>query len=345
MKFLIPFTICLFLSLFNINFSLAQENTPALGRPISNSEISTLIDSLNLALNKYYVFPEKASLMLDYINSQHKNGAYNQIFDTGKLASQLHKDLQQIHKDPHLYIFYNPQTAADLERQNSSNNNNKQARERGLAQVRKNNFGFKKPIILKGNIGYVRFDEFLGFIQEAKPKMASTFKSLSNTIALIIDLRYNQGGSPEMVNQIESYFFKEKTRMNDIIDRWHNTTYELYAEPEKADGITLSMPLYILTSKQTFSAAEDFCYAMQNIKRAKIVGETTAGGAHPAVPISLKQGFVIEIPFARSYNNITKTDWEGTGVIPDVPINAKQAFTRAKSLANEELLKIEIEKK
>jgi len=89
------------------------------------------------------------------------------------------------------------------------------------------------------------------------------------------------------------------------------------------------MPVYILASHNTFSGGEDFSYGMQKANRAIIVGETTGGGAHPQRPFSLGQGFVISVPYARSLNPITKTDWEGTGVIPDVKEKAEKALLAA----------------
>ena len=120
--------------------------------------------------------------------------------------------------------------------------------------------------------------------------------------------------------------------MNDLINRSAKDTTVYYADPAKADSLNLGMPVYILTSHKTFSAAEDFSYGMQQAKRARIVGEITGGGAHPQMPFSIGQGFVSAIPFARSYNPITKTDWEGTGVIPDVKVDAGKALLKAQEL-------------
>jgi hypothetical protein len=89
------------------------------------------------------------------------------------------------------------------------------------------------------------------------------------------------------------------------------------------------MPVYILTSKRTFSGAEDFSYGMQSLKRAIIVGDTTGGGAHPTRPFGVGFGFVADIPFARSLNPYTHTDWEGTGVIPDIPVVSGKALESA----------------
>ncbi|GIO37042.1 hypothetical protein J41TS12_19030 [Paenibacillus antibioticophila] len=68
---------------------------------------------------------------------------------------------------------------------------------------------------------------------------------------------------------------------------------------------------------------------MQATKRATIVGETTSGGAHPTGQFDVGQGFLAFIPHSRSISPITKTDWEGTGVIPDVQVPADQALQKA----------------
>jgi C-terminal processing protease CtpA/Prc len=198
--------------------------------------------------------------------------------------------------------------------------------------VKDNNFMFKKVELLPGNIGYLPFNIFVEHVKEAKPIIATALGFLANSSAIIIDLRENTGGEPQMVSQLESYFFKEKTLMNVIINRSNRDTTFYYADPAKTDGLTLSMPMYILTSKKTFSGGEDFSYGMQQVKRATIVGEVTGGGAHPTNPFSVGQGFIVHIPFGRSSNPVTKTDWEGTGVNPDIKVEASKALIKAQEL-------------
>lgn len=287
--------------------------------------IRILVDSIGNALLKTYIFPEKAKLMGAYLKSQLNKGAYTTLTDPKLIASQLEIDLRTAHHDNHVRVHYDPGFA---------NRPPPTARPVGVDSAalrweRYNNFSFKRAEVLNGNIGYLEFTEFSGMIHEAKPIISAAFRFVSNTKAVIIDLRKNGGGSPHMVKHIASYLVQERTRLNDIYDRRADKTMEFWADPAEADNARLSMPLYILTSKQTFSAAEDFIYAMQVNGRAIIVGDTTRGGAHPTGPVYVGQGFVMDIPFARSINHITKTDWEGTGVLPDVPVDAKNALIRA----------------
>jgi len=290
--------------------------------------IQQLIDSLVTTLNNNYVFPEKAESISIFLQSQlNKNIYAPYLKNPQKLAEQIENDINQIHHDPHLHIQYDPGFVAREYAKPSEEEVNQSKK-----YWKEQNYSFPKVEILPGNVGYLPFNGFVDDIESAKPTICSALRFLANTCAIIIDVRENQGGSPDMVSQIESYFFREKTHMNDLINRSAKDTTVFYADPAKADSLNLAMPVYILTSHKTFSAAEDFSYGMQQAKRAIIVGEITGGGAHPQNPFSIGQGFVSSIPFARSYNPVTKTDWEGTGVIPNVKVNAETAFLKAQEL-------------
>jgi hypothetical protein len=296
--------------------------------------INELINSISDSLNKHYIFPDKAENISNYLHKQLKSNAYTKLLkDPQKLEQQIAKDISSVYRDPHLRVQFdpgfNPQVAYHPTQEE-------------LQQVKKywkdNNYSFKKLEVLPGNIGYLPFNLFVDDIKAAKTTIKAALSFLANSEALILDLRENMGGDPKMVSQMESYFFTKKTEMNSLINRSNNDTIYMYADPFKSDSLSLSMPVYILTSQHTFSGAEDFCYGMKVAKRALIVGETTGGGAHPQMPFSVNQGFVMYIPFARSLNPITHTDWEGTGVIPDVKISANKALIKSQELIFRECL-------
>jgi len=89
----------------------------------------------------------------------------------------------------------------------------------------------------------------------------------------------------------------------------------------------------VLTSKRTFSGAEEFTYNLKNLKRATIIGETTGGGAHPGGVFRINEHFGMFVPTGRAISPITKTNWEGTGVTPDISVPADQALLVARSMA------------
>ncbi|MFI5131997.1 MAG: S41 family peptidase [Chitinophagales bacterium] len=297
--------------------------------------VEALIDSLNNALSRNYIFPDKSKAISTYLKERLKQNAFKNIADPRNLARIIQQDINSVHRDRHLSIYYDPGFEADLRKPRIARVIDNSEIEKQKA----NNFSFKRAEILNGNIGYVEFTEFSNLIKEAKPTISAAFGFLSNTDAIIIDLRKNGGGSPWMVKHIASYFINNRMRMNDIYERRLDKTVEFWADPSEADSMNLIMPLYILTSRETFSAAEDFTYALQVAKRAIVVGDTTGGGAHPTGPVPLGQGFVVDIPLARSINYITQTDWEGVGILPDLPCNRDEALLKAQEVIFNEKMK------
>lgn len=171
---------------------------------------------------------------------------------------------------------------------------------------------------------------------EAQNTIQSAIQFVSNTDALIIDLRSNRGGSGKS-NNILGYFFDRTIKTGRSFNRITNTWAESFVEPAE---FYLDIPVYVLTSKRTFSAAEGFAYILQNQRNATIVGTPTNGGAHLTRSFSLGNGFVGFIPYSRSENEKTRTDWEATGVIPDISTTPENALLSAQN----EILKTKLEK-
>ncbi|MBG8556123.1 S41 family peptidase [Hymenobacter guriensis] len=194
---------------------------PSLARAQGSQKAATqvrhLLDSLELRLKTNYVFPDKATFISKHLRSQVKKHTYASLAkEPEKLAVQIQADIYTAHRDPHMAVEYNPALAQRIQR------SDQESEEETLqfAQWEKdNNFMFKKVELLPGNIGYFPFTIFVGQVKEAKPIIASALGFLANSSAIIIDLRENNGGQPEMVSQLESYFFKEKTRMNSVVTR------------------------------------------------------------------------------------------------------------------------------
>ena len=138
---------------------------------------------------------------------------------------------------------------------------------------------------------------------------------------------------------ISSYLFDKPTHLNDLYNRKEDFTTQYWTLPYVPGNTLADKPAFVLTSKSTFSGAEEFTYNLKNLKRATIVGETTGGGAHPVDGHRIDDHFMIGVPFARAVNPISKKNWEGTGVEPDVPVKASEALDKAEELTKAKLPK------
>ena len=162
---------------------------------------------------------------------------------------------------------------------------------------------------------------------------AGAMAFLANTDALIIDLRENQGGGTSMFAFLASYFFNGPVHLGDLSwrlagTRDYNVT-QTWTMPYVQGQRYVEKDVYILTSQRTFSVAEAFTDALQSLKRATVVGETTAGGANGGGPYRIGDHFFASIPQGRFVNPVTKTNWEGKGIAPDIDVPEKDALSKA----------------
>lgn len=287
--------------------------------PLTADDRRQTIDALARALNEGYVFPETAEKMAAMLERNLGAGAYDDATSARALAQRLTVDLRAISQDKHLSVVPTPRRAAEAG----------ESAPNPMANLGADNFGFKKVEILPGNVGYVRLDGFFDG-EDAQTAAAAALAFVRHADALVFDLRFNGGGSPEQIRFISSYLFDQPTHLNSFYDRLGNKTEEYWTLAEiPGERFAPDLPVYVLTSTYTFSGAEEFSYNLKNLGRATIVGETTGGGAHPVTGVRLNDRFIARVPFARAHNPITKTNWEGVGVAPDIDVPAPEALDRA----------------
>jgi hypothetical protein len=310
------------------NVAFAQPEQPDL--TIDAATRTQVIESVLKRLNEAYVFPEVAKKMEQSIRERVTAKEYDQITSARQFATKLTEDLQAVSKDKHLRVRYSHNPIPERGPQREPTAEQREERRRELNRI---NHGFAKVERLPGNIGYIEFYNFMDEEMGADT-LAAAMNFIANTDALIFDMRSNGGGNPAMVALVCSYLFgSEPVHLNDLYWREGNRTEEFWTRKEVAGKRYLNKDVYVLTSKRTFSGAEEFTYNLKNLKRATIVGETTGGGAHPGGGFRINEHFGMFVPSGRAISPITKTNWEGTGVTPDVNVPADQALLTARLMA------------
>ena len=308
--------------IFSNYIIFAQQQDMTIDSSMKDQVISNLVKNLNTS----YVFPKIAKQIQTSLQSKKKQSEYTKITSGLKFAEKLTKDLYEISKDKHLRIRF---SYSKLPVRKAVSRPTKEEVENRLRQMSDRNYGFEKVERLDGNIGYIELRGFMSR-RQGKETVAAAMNFVANTDALIFDLRRNGGGSPNMVALICSYLFgDEKVHLNDLYFRPADQTQEFWTTPKVQGKKYLGKDVYILTSKRTFSAAEEFSYNLRNLKRATIVGETTGGGAHPGGTFRLSGHFGAFISTGRAISPITKTNWEGVGVKPHIAVSKEKALKTA----------------
>lgn len=282
-----------------------------------------LLQEMGKLMLANYIFLDKAEETNAHLDALMEKKFFDSFTEPEAFAKAVTEEMRKITHDKHLGM-----TAPRVPVENSSEE---------ADEPLENLVRYAQPMIneikcLEHNIGY--FDmRYFGGAERHYSDVDQVMNRLATADALIIDMRYNGGGSPQMAQYLTSYFFNTRFLLNTIYERATDHSREMWTVD--VEGVKRpDVPVFILTSKRTFSGAEDFSYTMQQHKhRATIVGETTGGGAHPTRYFPLKEGYGVRIPFARTINPVTETNWEGVGVIPDIKCTADDAFDKALELA------------
>ena len=309
---------------------------------MSGREIVTTAMSL---LRANYVFPELAEQAATAVEARLAEGEYDNL-DEVTLTELVTGHLQDITGDKHLGLRLGggPPPRRERSGEPAEPKEREDHETRRLTMRRRgrlDNFGIRRVERLDGNIGYLDLRR-MPVPANAGPAIAAAMELVAGTYALIIDMRHNGGGSPEGVAFWCSYLFEERpTHLNDIFHADTGETTQFWALPYVPGTRYVDRPVYVLTGRHTFSGGEELCYNLQALGRAELIGETTGGGAHPTRGFPISRAIHIGIPFARSINPVTGTNWQGTGVVPDVAVPEDEACDVAYARALQHVLDLD----
>ncbi|HEX4268548.1 MAG TPA: S41 family peptidase [Steroidobacteraceae bacterium] len=309
--------------------SLAPAGAHSTEANLDGAERARVISGAAKLLDEYYLYPDVARKVSAKLKALQRHGEYRDITDGDILATRLGDDLVELSGDKHIGVDFFAKTVPGP------------APARDPRWLAASNCGFEQADHFPPNIGYLKLTAFDEPEYCTRTAIAA-MNFLADSDALIIDLRDSHGGAPRMAALIASYLFAKRTHFDDIDYPTTHHAEHLWTLPNLPGKKFTGKPVFVLTASSTFSASEEFAYDLQSLKRATVVGETTGGGAHVMAPHRIDNHFVIRVPFARFVNPITKMDWEGTGVEPDVKVSAAEALAVAEKLAAEEIGKAKL---
>jgi hypothetical protein len=195
-------------------------------------------------------------------------------------------------------------------------------------EMQRINCAFERVEILPHNIGYLKLNGFAD-ASVCQATAAAAMAKLNDANTVIFDLRDNRGGFPSMVSVIAAYLFDHPEYIYCPLE---NTTADSWTHSPVPGNKLVTKPVYILTSSRTISAAEQFTYNLKMLKRATLIGETTAGGGHAANLHSIGDNFYVGTIEVRAINPYGKSDWNDTGIEPDFKVRASDALEAALKL-------------
>lgn len=310
--------------LFTVGCLAAQES-----KPLSAEEKKAAVERIGSLLAERYVFEDIGKQCSDHLRKQLAAGVFDKETTTQGFADALTKELQSVSHDKHMRVRPMPGgpgpqgpgdpllDAVNFRLSRNANNN-------GVARVE----------VLEGNIGLLDIRNFPP-AELARGTVTAALKVLENVDALIVDLRRNGGGNPDLIRYYCSFFMPPNTHINSLYWRERDRTQE-FRTLEAIDGKRRTdVPVFVLTSNRTFSGGEEFAYNFKTQKRATLIGEVTGGGANPGGMFPVNERLGIFIPTGRAINPITGTNWEGVGVEPDIKTTADEALEKALPLAKE----------
>jgi hypothetical protein len=274
-----------------------------------------LIPRIQELVRDRYVFPDVAVRIADSLDDVTVDQS-----DEAGAAEALTAALQSVNGDRHLRVRHYPDGVPPEEDMQAYFAAASREQGPGVTEVRR----------LDGNVGLVAIGPVIPPPAYAAPAVAAALSLLYGVMRLVLDVRGCLGGVPESVAVVVSHLTgsDEPVHLQDLVARDRGVV-QSWTSTFVTPRVPAEVPVYVLTSARTFSGGEELAYDLQALGRATVVGETTGGGAHPRDGFDLTPHLQLHVPAARSVNAVTGTNWEGVGVVPDLPCPAEKALELA----------------
>lgn len=288
-------------------------------------------------IERNYVSADTGQMIARHLRQRQSAGAYEALTTWPRLAETLTTDVRSVNGDRHLNVRFagggaqggpggGPQRVGGT------------GGPAGPGGGGPAGSGIERVERLPGNLGYLKLGIVAGS-PAALDSMAAALRTLERTDAVILDLRGVPGGSAQMANFLISHFTAPNVLSLGVYTPATNDTTLRYTLAEVPGPRRQSVPLYVLVDSGSASAAEDIPFVLQNLGRAKIVGERTAGAGRNNRILPVGNGLSVSISVTRVFDPRTGREWERVGIQPDLAVPSGQALVAAQRDALESLLR------
>lgn len=326
----------------------AQSPAPApqgaAAKVLGAAERSEVVVNIAIAAESRYADPEAGERLAAHLRQRLRAGAFEAFSDPVEFAAALTQEMRSVVQDAHLRTVYEPNRAASAIAparpgqaagpQGAGPRSFARIDPRSDEQIARTNFGFDRADRLPGNVGYLKLAQFVPLALSGKTA-AAAMDFLGNSDAVIIDVRGNRGGSPDLVQFLISYFTgPQPVQLMESYNRVTGASNKLMSLVEVPGRRLTGKPLYILIDGYSLSAAEMLPYFAKRHKLATLVGETTGGAGIGGNNVPVGSNITFFLPFMRILDG---PGWERVGVTPDVAAPPEQALEFAHKAALERL--------
>lgn len=312
-----------------VGFDIGRDDK--LGKKLETINHKSIIENIIQRVKEIHINEETGSKIVESLSQKISVEKFDEIEDAAVFCEKLTRELQELTHDLHLSVYYDPENS-DALIANSQNQPDENYPVDWWSGANCMNYGLPKLEYLMGNIGFIKVIYFAP-APIAGSMVVTAMNYLSSADALIFDLRECSGGDPFTVMMFESYLYDELKIPKLMLTRHCRIEtppqQQFWTYPYLPGKRLPDIPVAILTSSSTFSGGEDMAYTMKHHKRAVIVGEKTAGGAHMVKRIPVGFGCVLRLPHAHPVHPVTNADWDGVGVLPDIAVSKEDALSTA----------------
>jgi hypothetical protein len=283
---------------------------------MSATEIRTSIQQIARELQQGYLDPVKAKVASDKLLNTLASGGFDRAFDQARFHHEVSTLLIQATGDRNISLLPNDMTVSTP--QSTANALSTAASAQILADISADNIGY---LSLQGQL-----------TPSHSQLLLTQLKYLASVDALIIDLRLADETSLSFVQQLLSHFVPADTPLMDV--QFNHRLETLTAAPIAGfRHLQTEVPLFILTSSFVAGSWEFFCYSLQQLERANIVGEVTMGLSQLSQVVKVSDTTVLRMNYAAFSHPRTGESWHLEGVLPDYYFSGEAALAKAQQLA------------